>query len=439
MEAADTSQRLDIVKHGSGLQETYDGVSDVVLRKIEAFRDLKIGVIFHWGLYSLAGIVESWQLSEEDTWARKKPWRDDLSTLRRDYWGLADKFNPTRFHPDEWARICNEAGIRYMLFTTKHHDGFNMFGTDASAFSVLNTPFKRDVFSAVSEAFQRAHILTGAYYSKPDWHSPFYWEHGSKPRGRYASYDPLQKPEKWRAFNKFVKRQLVEICSKYGPQEILWLDGGWVNRDNNEILDMDDIVAALRTVRADLIVVDRTLGGKYENYVTPERMIPSITPIKAWESGIPLAKNWGYVPRDSYKPFEEILDDLICIVSKGGNALFGIGPKPNGELPYEALDILARLGSWLSNYGEGIYKTRPLVLPDGFPPDVYGTRRDHTCYLFARTHGKDRTFDLSPLLDDFDTPELLNQSGCLHFLSRGSTITVREIRERYAVIRLEKR
>ena len=142
--------------------------------------------------------------------------------------------------------------------------------------------------------------------------------------------------------------------------DILWLDGGWVNAGHNEYLDMDQIAQKVRKDQPDLLIVDRTIGGKYENYVTPERKIPELAPLKAWESNIPLAKNWGYVPNDQYKPFEEILESVVKIVCMGGNVILGVGPKPDGTLPEPALDIMGQLGEWLSQYGQAIYSTRPI-------------------------------------------------------------------------------
>ncbi|MGX6979745.1 alpha-L-fucosidase [Vagococcus elongatus] len=357
--------RNDIEENHDTARETYSSLSTTLKDKIEWFKDQKIGVIFHWGLYSLAGIVESWQLSEEDDWARKKPWRDDLNLLRRDYWSLNKSFNPKNFDPASWAKQSKNAGFKYMLFTTKHHDGFNMYDTQYSDYKVTDKscPYsdnpQADIFGMVAKSFREEELSVGAYYSKADWHSPFYWVPNQHPKGRYASYNPIEEPETWKKFNQFVENQLTEICQNYGDLDILWLDGGWVNSANNEYLEMETIVPKLRETQPDLLVVDRTIGGDFENYVTPERKIPEVLPAKAWESNIPLAKNWGYVPNDQYKSFSEILETVVRVVSLGGNIVLGIGPKPDGSLPEEAQKIMDSLGEWLSVYGEGIYGTRP--------------------------------------------------------------------------------
>ncbi|MBL1227467.1 alpha-L-fucosidase [Enterococcus sp. BWR-S5] len=378
--------RQDIEENSQTQQEAYGELPLEVKRQLEQFQDDKLGVIFHWGLYAVAGIVESWQLSEEDDWARKKPWRNDLNQLRRDYWQLEESFNPQKFCPEDWAVLCKQAGFNYMIFTTKHHDGFNMYDTQASEYKVsgehcpFHTNQHKDIFKTVVDAFRKEGLSIGAYYSKADWSSPLYWEPESRPVGRYASYDPLEKPRKWQKYQQFVFSQLKEICSSYGDIDILWLDAGWVNSANNEYLAMDEIIPQLREKQPQLIVVDRTIGGAYENYVTPERKVPDTLPEKVWESNIPLAKNWGYVPNDEYKSFEEILSLLIKIVSKGGNLLLGVGPKLDGTLPKEAVSLLAQLGDWLQIYGQGIYGTRKNSVSQ--IDHWYFTKKGQTIYAF---------------------------------------------------------
>lgn len=396
--------REDIEENTASLQEEYDELPYQIKNKLEWFSDQKIGVIFHWGLYSQAGIVESWQLSKEDDWARKKgSWREDIQTLRKDYWELNQIFNPENFDPQDWAKKAKKAGFRYMIFTTKHHDGFNMYDTQYSDYkitaaeSIFHKNKQADILKSVIEAFHKVDIATGLYYSKADWHSPNYWKPNQTPYGRYASYDPYKDPETWKKFSQYVENQLIELIKNYGPTDILWLDGGWVNTTHNEYLPMKDIVAKLRKIQPDLLVVDRAVGGKYENYITPERKVPEVPPKKAWESNIPLAKNWGYVPHDEYKSFEEILNSVIQVVSLGGNIILGVGPKPDGTLPKEAQTIMQKLGNWLQIYGEGIYETRPYqeLTKKGW----FFTRKKNTVYAFHKNEGTKISLDLT----DFPT------------------------------------
>ncbi|MHC5374867.1 alpha-L-fucosidase [Enterococcus sp. LJL120] len=401
--------REDIEENLQTAQEDYQQLSETIRKKLAWFQDQKVGVIFHWGLYSEAGVVESWQLSKADDWARKKPWRKDLKTLREDYWGLNQVFNPINFDPQDWAGKCRAAGFRYVLFTTKHHDGFNMYDTQESEYKITanSSPFYQnenaDIFGAVMESFQKAGIATGAYYSKADWHCPFYWVPGEVAAGRQASYSPKENPAMWHRFETFVGHQLQEICTNYGPIEILWLDAGWVN-SGQEQLNMKKIVGELRKRQPDMLVVDRTIGGEFENYVTPERKIPEVAPLKAWESNIPFAKNWGYVPNDVYKPFSEILETLLKIVSLGGNVIFGVGPKPDGTLPKQAEILMDKLGSFLNNYGEGIYGTRavPNLVVEGW----YFTKKAQAIYAFSLVPEKRTvTLDTSYLKELFSVTE----------------------------------
>lgn len=373
--------RQDIVENKKTVDEDYIELTPERRQQLDWFQDQKIGVLFHWGLYSQAGIVESWQLSKEDTWARKKPWRDNLNDLRHDYWHLAQTFNPQHFNPDTWADEAVNAGFKYALFTTKHHDGFNMYNTKQTDFSVTHFTGK-DLFGDFANSFNQHGIHVGAYYSKPDWHSPYYWQPGSDPIGRYASYDPLDDPATWSKFNQFVQKQLLEISQNYGDIDILWLDGGWVNSEHHEFLDMETTIGKMRQQQPQMLVVDRSIGGKFEDYVTPERKVPDQVPRKCWESNIPLAKNWGFVPNDIYKPFDEILTTMLEIVSLGGNIILGVGPKPDGTLPAEALAIMHQLGAWLKTYGDGIYGTR--AIPRLKQANWYFTAKDKQLYAFAK-------------------------------------------------------
>ena len=384
---SENKKRQDIIENKATQQEAYQDLPTEIIDKLEWFQDQKLGIIFHWGLYSQAGIVESWQLSKEDDWARKHgAWRSDLTTLRHDYWNLNREFNPVKFNPSDWAKAAKDAGFKYMLFTTKHHDGFNMYDTSYSDYkitaadSVFHTNPQADLLKYVNNAFRKEGIATGAYYSKADWHSPFYWEPNSDPQGRYASYDPEEKPELWHQFQQFVENQLLEICQNYGPIDILWLDAGWVNSMHHEQLPMDEIAQKIWQIKPDTLIVDRTIGGKYENYVTPEQKIPAVPPKKVWESNLTLAKNWGYVPNDQYKSFVEILSSIVKIISLGGNVILGVGPKPDGTLPEPALALMKQLGEWLKVFGEAVYSTRGC--PEYAKNQLYLTKKDGNHYLF---------------------------------------------------------
>ncbi|OPJ64593.1 alpha-L-fucosidase [Clostridium oryzae] len=350
-------------------QAKYDSIdnneyeeSAMVRKRLEWFQDQKVGLIFHWGVYAVSGVVESWQLSEGDEWARPG-WKGDIKKLQKDYWDMNKKFNPTKFNPDSWAEVAEKAGMKYMVFTTKHHDGFNMFDTKYSDYKVTgkDCPFnnnpRANIVKEVFDAFRKKNIGIGAYYSKADWHCPYYWVPGERALSRYASYDEKENPEMWNKFVEFVHGQFEELMRDYGHVDILWLDAGWVCAPREDI-KMDEIAKMARSYQPELLIVDRTVGGRHENYITPERCVPDAPLEKPWESCITMANNWGYVPNDEYKSITEVIHTLVDIVAKGGNLLLGVGPKPDGTLPEEAVNGLLKVGDWLNVNGEAIYGTR---------------------------------------------------------------------------------
>src|SRR5689334_5486178 len=176
---------------------TYEWPTDPLVKaKLETWRDQKFGIIIHWGLYAVPGIIESWQLCSED-WIE----RDSASSYddyKKWYWGLSKEFNPVKFNPDQWAKAGKDAGMRYVVFTTKHHDGFNMFDTKESSFKISAGPFannpKADVAKYVFEAFRKEDFMIGAYYSKPDWHSEYFWWPKYATPNRNVNYDIRRYP-----------------------------------------------------------------------------------------------------------------------------------------------------------------------------------------------------------------------------------------------------
>lgn len=344
-------------------EETYPETG-LINKKLEWFQDQKLGVIFHWGLYAEAGIVESWQLSEQDEWAREpEAWRDNMADLQRDYWGLIESFNPVNFDAKKLAKDCKEAGFKYMIFTTKHHDGFHMWNTKLSEYKIGGklSPSKRDLYGEVVEAFRAEGLGIGTYYSKADWYSPFYWSNSDTIKGRRADYDTAENPELWNKYVEFVHEELEELTQNYGPVDILWLDGGWCGQ-GKEDLRMDEMAQKVRKTNPDLLIVDRMMGGRHENYVTPERKIPDVAeiPNKPWESNIPIADDWGYTPDDDYKSSRDLMIHVIDVVSKGGNIILGFGPDGKGDIPVKSQQFLTDLKGFMSQFSEGIYDTRAL-------------------------------------------------------------------------------
>lgn len=358
-------------------QEAYEWPQDsLVKQKLEKWRDQKFGMIIHWGLYSVPGITESWPLCSED-------WISRDSTMKYDdfknwYWGLKNDFNPVSFNPDQWAKAAKDAGMKYLVFTTKHHDGFCMFDTKETDFKITTGPFgknpKANAAKYVFDAFRKEGLMIGAYFSKPDWHSENYWWPTYATPDRNNNYDIRKYPWRWDKFKQYTFNQVSELMHDYGSIDILWMDGGWVRpREtvNDEVrswgaaipewsqdIDLPKIAGMARTAQPGLLIVDRTVHGPYENYRTPEQNIPSTKLDYPWESCITLGNAWGFVPNEKFKSSTAIIHKLVEIVAKGGSLLLGVGPKADGTFPDEAVNRLEEIGKWMKSNGNAIYNTR---------------------------------------------------------------------------------
>lgn len=356
---------------------TYQWPSEPEVRaKLDKWQDLKFGIIIHWGVYSIPGIIESWQICSE-------PWIDRDSTsvyedYKKWYWDLYKVFNPTRFNPEQWAQVAKDAGMRYLVFTTKHHDGFSMFDTHESDYKITNSPFgsnpRADVTKYIFQAFRDKGFMIGAYFSKPDWHSQdFWWSRNATP-DRNVNYDIRKYPWKWNRFKKFTYNQISELMHNYGAIDLLWLDGGWVRPietvteevrswgaaipEWSQEVDIPSIAKMARQTQPGILIVDRTVAGPYENYQTPEQAIPKQALNHPWESCITLGNAWGWVPDDKYKTPAQVIHKLIEIVAKGGSMLLGVGPRADGTIEPKEVKILEQIGEWMKHNAEAIYGTR---------------------------------------------------------------------------------
>lgn len=330
-----------------------------VLDKLDKWQDLKFGVLFHWGLYSVPGIVESWSIcSEDEDWIPRDK-SMSYEDYKKWYWGLKDKFNPVNFNPEQWADVMEDAGMKYMLFTTKHHDGFCMFDSKYTDFSIANGAFKdnprNNVAKYVFEAFRQKNFMIGCYFSKPDWHCEWFWNPYYSTPNRRQNYKIEQHKDWWKNYQTFTENQLGELMSDYGSMDILWLDGGWVTGDD---VNLDRVLEKARKTHPGLISVDRSIRGKNENYQTPERSIPATQLNYPWESCITLSNDWGWVPNAPYKSPEKVISILAEIVAKGGCLALGVGPTADGIIEQPVVDRLHKIGEWMRVNGEAIYSTR---------------------------------------------------------------------------------
>jgi alpha-L-fucosidase len=355
----------------------YEWPTDPTVKtKLDKWQDQKFGMLIHWGLYAVPGMIESWALCSEDWITRDSS--SNYGDFKKWYWGLKKDFNPVNFNPDQWAMAAKNAGMRYLVFTTKHHDGFCMFDTRQTDFKISSGPFannpKADVAKYVFDAFRKQGFMIGAYFSKPDWHNENYWWPMYATPDRNNNYDIRKFPWRWNNFKKYTYNQISELMHNYGSMDILWLDGGWVRpleTVTDEVrnwgaaipawsqdIDMPSIASMARAAQPGLLIVDRTVHGPYENYQTPEQAIPKEKQDHPWESCITLGDAWGWVPNEHYKPAGKVIQQLVEVVAKGGSLLLGVGPRADGTLPEEAVQRMAEIGRWLQQNGEAIYNTR---------------------------------------------------------------------------------
>lgn len=366
-----------------------------VLEKLRQWQDRKVGLLIHWGTYSQWGIVESWSLV-----TTKHPWNKrpvefaglDDRTYQAAYENLITTFNPVRFDPARWAAAAKDGGMQYVVFTTKHHDGFCMWNTATTDYKITSSrcPFhenpRADIVREVMRAFRSKGLSTGLYFSKADWNHPGYWlrERGPGP-GQGPNYNPKDRPDDWKQFKDFTWRQIEELVSGYGPQDVLWLDGGAVRPPDADI-DMNGIAAMARRHQPGLIVVDRTVRGPNENYITPEGEIPEHYLPYPWETCMTMGTGWTWRPDDQFKSAGTLIRNLCRIVARNGNYLIGIGPDGAGEFDPDVYDRLREMGAWLRINGAAIYATRP-VKPYEQGDCVFTQARDGT--VFAIVLGRD--------------------------------------------------
>ena len=350
--------------------------------KTEVFRDAGLGLFIHWGPNSQVGTEISWPLYNASEDYIKK------------YYALAETFNPTAFDPAEWARLAKLAGMEYVVFTAKHHDGFCMFDTEFSDFKITRMPYGRDIAGMVAEAFRKEGFLVGFYYSPGDFR--YQWETGKRFGHIYeADFEsPALFGPKKKSFVDYERGQIEELLTRYGDVFMLWFDG-----------KCEPLKKHAWRVRQDVFI------GRGE-IPTPEQEIPGQAADYAWESCLTTSYQWSYLPGAEVRPAAEIIENLIHIRARGGNMLLNIGPRPDGRIAPGDEDLLRDLGLWMMLYGEAVRGVRPWVVTN--EGDVWFTRKraEGTVYALAGLEQNARSFVLKSVLASPETKvTLLGQEG----------------------------
>ncbi|MBP1840031.1 alpha-L-fucosidase [Formosa algae] len=331
----------------------------------EDFQDMKFGMFIHWGVYSILADGE---------------WVMLIKKINGDnYSRLADFFNPQEFNAEEWVKIAKDAGMKYITITSRHHDSFSMFDTDASDFNIVDaTPYGKDPLKELAAACKKEGIKLNFYYSLLDWKRDDY-KQGKK-----------GDAEAWDKYVDFMKAQLTELLTNYGEIGCIWFDGHWDQKEAN--WQYDEIYSLIHKLSPSTLIANnhhiQPIAG--DDIQTFERDLPgenhggysdgvhvSQLPL---ESCATMAGKWGYSIYDKkFKTTKQLIHFLVKAAGKNGNLLLNVGPMPNGKIQPEFVDTLGEIGEWTSKYGESIYGTRGNVIKD----QEWGTitKKDNTLYV----------------------------------------------------------
>jgi len=327
--------------------------------RMKWFRDARFGMFIHWGLYSeAAGEINGRHVGNAGEWIM------ETGHIKvSEYAGLVQKFNPVKFDAKEWVRIAKDAGMKYMVITSKHHDGFGLWRSELTDWCIKSTPFQRDPLKELAAACKDAGITFCLYHSIMDWH------HSDWPTRRAWNDTATGKPDMDK-YTAYTKSQLKELLTGYGPLGLLWFDGEWEKPWTHE--RGVDLYNYLRGLQPDLIINNRVGKGRagmngmnkgdaVGDYGTPEQQIPAtgFGPGVDWESCMTMNGTWGYRKDDqNWKSATTLIRNLIDCASKGGNYLLNVGPTGEGLIPDASVERLAAMGKWMKVNGEAIYETQ---------------------------------------------------------------------------------
>ncbi len=322
---------------------------------LEAWRADRFGLFIHWGPVSLKGTEIGWSRAGE-----RRGYRGPGTLVPADvYDNLYKEFNPVNFDANAWVALAQAAGMKYLVFTSRHHDGFSLFDTQASDYKITSplSPYRRDIVKELAAACHAAGLKFGLYYSQPNWHHP-------------DAFTPDRHPR----YLAYLQTQVRELMTNYGKVDILWFDGlGKTAADYDGVA----INRMARELQPHLLINNR--NGLPEDFDTPEQRVGKYQDTRPWESCITICKQWAWKPEDTMKSLEECVRTLASCTGGDGNLLFNVGPMPDGRIEPRQVARLKEMGAWLAKNGESIYATR------GGPwhptKKAASTRRGSTVYL----------------------------------------------------------
>ena len=363
--------------------------------KMKWFEEAKLGIFIHWGIYSVNGISESWSF-----------YNGYIS--HTDYMKQLDGFNAKNYDPKEWANLIAESGAKYTVITSKHHDGFALWDSKYGKLNSLeSSKSKKDLLTPFVKEIRGKGLKLGLYYSLPDWSYKDYTNHTNKIK-RYSIQD---KPERWQKFLNYRDNQLMELKSRYKP-DLWWFDGDW---EHNAIeWKSKELKTKLQKNFPNVIVNSRL--NEFGDYETPEIGIPVYRPSsKYWELCMTINDSWGYQQNDNnYKTPLQVIDLFVDTLSKGGNLLLNISPKPNGKIPEKQKLILKELGKWSKKHDSAIYSTKKGIPYDHFYGPSTLSKDKKTLFLFLRDIPKDNQIVLKGISNKINRAYIVGNGTVLN-------------------------
>lgn len=336
--------------------------------KLEWWQDAKFGLFLHWGLYSIGEWNGKPQKGNEHfMFVEKIPLKE--------YAKIGETFNPVNFNADSWVKTARDAGMKYIVITTKHHDGFAMFDSPSDNYNILKaTPYKHDPMKDLAIACKKYKLKLCFYYSLGrDWASPdaTWIKEGSKAGNTWDYPNELAKDNNKYIENK-VKPQLKELLTQYGPVGILWFD----TPEGTTPAQSESIRKFILSIQPNCIINNR-IGNKFGDYIVSEQKIAEKTELNPWESCITMSSKWGFSKYDTaWKTPEILVRHLVEIVCKGGNLLLNVGPNSLGEFPEQSTQNLLEIGKWIKINGEAIYGTKPYSTVSEYAVNVIDVKAD---------------------------------------------------------------